>query len=138
MRSRVWVKQLTWSLSWPRKPCWVDNPWTSFHKDCDIATCPNPTAKHDLSEIQGQRENWIPDSQQFVNSLEGDKMMYVITDGGAKPNQGKAGWSALIRACLGRCKTGFEQSDGINGCCFGSSHPRTRNTSIGVHGFKLS
>jgi ribonuclease HI len=39
----------------------------------------------------------VTDSQQLAKSLEGGKMMHVVTDGGAKLNPGKAGWGATIR-----------------------------------------
>jgi ribonuclease HI len=35
--------------------------------------------------------------ERFQVLLVHDKMVHVVTDGGAQPNPGKAGWGALIR-----------------------------------------
>jgi hypothetical protein len=40
-----------------------------------------------------ERKNWI----EFGQNLERDKMVHIITDGGARPNAGPAGWGVLMR-----------------------------------------
>jgi ribonuclease HI len=40
-----------------------------------------------------QRIDWI----EFGQNLERDKMAHIITDGGANPNPGPAGWGVLMR-----------------------------------------
>jgi ribonuclease HI len=54
------------------------------------------TASKNWLAIQASREervDWI----KFGQELERDKMVHVITDGGARPNPGAAGWGVLVR-----------------------------------------
>jgi ribonuclease HI len=54
------------------------------------------TISHDWLAIQRAREQeveWI----KFGQELERDKMVHVVTDGGARPNPGAAGWGVLMR-----------------------------------------
>jgi ribonuclease HI len=51
---------------------------------------------HNWLAIQGTREQKI-DWLQFGQELERDKMVHVVTDGGARPNPGAAGWGVLMR-----------------------------------------
>jgi hypothetical protein len=54
------------------------------------------TASPNWLAIQASREErieWI----KFGQELERDKMVHVITDGGARPNPGAAGWGVLMR-----------------------------------------
>jgi hypothetical protein len=46
--------------------------------------------------VQASRERQI-DWIEFGQQLERDKMVHVVTDGGARPNPGAAGWGVLMR-----------------------------------------
>jgi ribonuclease HI len=46
--------------------------------------------------IQASREKRV-DWDKFAAGLERDKMVHIITDGGARPNPGAAGWGVLMR-----------------------------------------
>jgi ribonuclease HI len=54
------------------------------------------TASTNWLAIQASRETpveWL----RFGQELERDKMVHVVTDGGARPNPGAAGWGVLMR-----------------------------------------
>jgi ribonuclease HI len=57
--------------------------------------------KTDWLAVQRDREPFVS-SDEFPATLQQDKMVHIVTDGGARPNQGPAGWGALISQ-NGRC-----------------------------------
>jgi hypothetical protein len=58
-------------------------------------------SRPDFLAIQGKRESFS-DLEAFEGPLDRVKILHVVTDGGARPNPGAAGWGALIRQ-NGRC-----------------------------------
>jgi ribonuclease HI len=47
----------------------------------------------DVSRSKETEVNWLV----FGQNLERDKMVHIVTDGGARPNPGAAGWGVLMR-----------------------------------------
>jgi ribonuclease HI len=69
----------------PRKP-----------KDLDGRKMETGTASKNWLAIQSDREHEVP-WLEFKQRVERDKMVHVVTDGGARPNPGAAGWGVLMR-----------------------------------------
>jgi hypothetical protein len=47
-------------------------------------------------EQQASRETYVP-WDQFAPGVDKEKFVHVVTDGGARPNPGNAGWGAILR-----------------------------------------
>jgi hypothetical protein len=58
-------------------------------------------ASTDWLAVQRSREQFVPWTE-FPATLERDKLVQIVSDGGARPNPGSAGWGALIRQS-GKC-----------------------------------
>jgi ribonuclease HI len=43
------------------------------------------------------RQDYEEDPHRFWHQIDREKMIHVVTDGGANPNPGHAGWGAIIR-----------------------------------------
>jgi ribonuclease HI len=65
-------------------------------KDADTREHRPGTTSPNWLAIQASREERV-DWDKFAVGLELDKMVHIITDGGALPNPGAAGWGVLMR-----------------------------------------
>jgi hypothetical protein len=63
------------------------------HDTREITTGTMSTNWLAIQASREQRKEWI----EFGQNLERDKMMHIITGGGARPNPGAAGWGVLMR-----------------------------------------
>jgi ribonuclease HI len=50
---------------------------------------------HELTSRVG--EEYVQDAHRFWRIIDQEKMVHVVTDGGANPNPGSAGWGAMFR-----------------------------------------
>jgi hypothetical protein len=54
------------------------------------------TVGNNYLEQQASRERYVP-WDQFSSFIDKEKFVHIVTDGGARPNPGNAGWGAILR-----------------------------------------